>query len=185
MWKPVIHEVIIPHTHRSSLEGDQIPSLIRLPEEARADAPAPVVLLMTGLDGYRPDNSQRTHEIVSRGWGAVVCEIPGTADCPADAADPDSPDRLLSSVLDYIASRPELDSNKVVVWGLSAGGFYAIRAAHTHRARLVGAIAHGPGSHYFLDPEWLSRVNDHEYPFLSVPSVPFYSCISFGYVGQC
>lgn len=127
------------------------------------------MLLFTGLDGYRPDNSQRTHEIISRGWAAVVCEIPGTADCPADAADPDSPDRLLSSILDYMAGRPELDTNKVVVWGLSAGGFYAIRAAHTHRARLAGAIAHGPGSHYFLDPEWLSKVNDHEYPFLYVP----------------
>lgn len=165
-WKPAIHEVVIPHTHRSSLDGEHIPLLVRAPEDASANAPVPVVLLMTGLDGYRPDNSQRTHEIISRGWAAVVCEIPGTADCPADAADPDSPDRLLSSVLDYMAGRPELDSNKVVTWGLSAGGFYAIRAAHTHRARLVGAIAHGPGSHYFLDPNWLSRVNDHEYPFL-------------------
>lgn len=169
-WKPTITEVVIPHTHRSSIDGEQIPIYLRTPDEARADSPVPVVLLMTGLDGYRPDNSQRTHEIISRGWAAVVSEIPGTADCPADAADPDSPDRLLSSILDYITSKPELDGNKVVVWGLSAGGFYAIRAAHTHRARLAGAIAHGPGTHHFLDPEWLSKVNDHEYPFLLTPA---------------
>lgn len=120
---------------------------------------------MTGLDGYRPDNSQRTHEILARGWATVIVEIPGTADCPADPADPESPDRLWDSVLEYMASRPELDMGRVAVWGLSAGGFYAIRAAVTHRSRLVGCVAHGPGSHHFLGKEWLSRVNDHEYPF--------------------
>jgi dienelactone hydrolase len=120
---------------------------------------------MTGLDGYRPDNSQRTHEILDRGWATVIVEIPGTADCPADPADPESPDRLWESVLDYMASRPELDMSHIAVWGLSAGGFYAIRAACTHRHRLVGCVAHGPGSHHFLGKEWLSRVNDHEYPF--------------------
>lgn len=120
---------------------------------------------MTGLDGYRPDNSQRTHEIVNRGWAAVICEIPGTADSPADPADPASPDRLWDSVLDYMATRPELDMSRVAVWGLSAGGFYAIRAACMQRERLVGCVAHGPGSHHFLGKEWLSRVNDHEYPF--------------------
>jgi dienelactone hydrolase len=120
---------------------------------------------MTGLDGYRPDNSQRTHEILARGWATVIVEIPGTADCPADPADPESPDRLWDSVLEYMASRPELDMSHVAVWGLSAGGFYAIRAAATHRQRLVGCVAHGPGSHHFLGKEWLSRVNDHEYPF--------------------
>lgn len=169
-WKPTITEVAVPHTHRSSLDGESIPVYIRTPTEAAAGSPVPVVLLMTGLDGYRPDNSQRTQEIISRGWAAVVFEIPGTADCPADAADPDSPDRLLSSVLDYVSGRPDMNASKVVVWGLSAGGFYAIRAAHTHRARLAGCIAHGPGTHHFLNPEWLSKVNDHEYPFMLTPA---------------
>lgn len=156
---------MIPHTHAASNEGSDISLYIRLPEEASASNRVPVVLLMTGLDGYRPDNSQRTHEIIARGWGVVIVEIPGTADSPADPADPESPDRLWDSVLDWMATRPELDMSLVAAWGLSAGGFYAIRAACTHRARLAGSIAHGPGSHHFLGKEWLSRVNDHEYPF--------------------
>ncbi|KAL4975990.1 hypothetical protein BDW66DRAFT_151525 [Aspergillus desertorum] len=53
----------------------------------------------------------------------------------------------------------------IVLWGLSAAGFYAIRAAHTHRSDLAGCIAHGPGAHLFLSKMWLSRVEDHEYPF--------------------
>ncbi|EPS34488.1 hypothetical protein PDE_09452 [Penicillium oxalicum 114-2] len=165
LWKPALKEEVIPHTHAASNEGSNISLYIRLPEEASASNRVPVVLLMTGLDGYRPDNSQRTHEIIARGWGVVIVEIPGTADSPADPADPESPDRLWDSVLDWMATRPELDMSLVAAWGLSAGGFYAIRAACTHRARLAGSIAHGPGSHHFLGKEWLSRVNDHEYPF--------------------
>lgn len=165
LWKPQIDEVVIPHTRRAGRDGTQIPLYVRVPDEANAQHPVPVVLLMTGLDGYRPDNSQRSHEIINRGWATVICEIPGTADSPADPADPESPDRLWSSVLDYMAQRPEFDMTRVAAWGLSAGGFYAIRAACTLRDRLAGSVAHGPGSHYFLDQEWMSRVNDHEYPF--------------------
>ncbi|KAJ5281737.1 hypothetical protein N7478_007109 [Penicillium angulare] len=165
LWNPVINEVIIPHTRRSAKDGPSIPLYIRVPEEASADRPVPVILLMTGLDGYRPDNSQRTHEITNRGWATVICEIPGTADCPADPADPESADRLWTAVLEYMAQRPEFDMTRVAAWGLSAGGFYAIRAACTHRDFLAGSVAHGPGSHHFLSPEWLAKVNDHEYPF--------------------
>ncbi|KAJ5104621.1 hypothetical protein NUU61_001968 [Penicillium alfredii] len=171
LWKPHISEEVIAHTHSAGRDDSHIPLYVRIPEEASAQHPVPVVLLMTGLDGYRPDNSQRTHEIVNRGWATVICEIPGTADSPADPADPQSPDRLWSSVLDYMASRPEFDMSRVAAWGLSAGGFYAIRAACTHRDRLVGSVAHGPGSHHFLSAEWLSHANDHEYPFMLTPAL--------------
>jgi dipeptidyl aminopeptidase/acylaminoacyl peptidase len=170
-WKPAINEVVIPHKHRAGNDGASIPLLIRAPEHADASKPVPVVLLMTGLDGYRPDNSQRTHEIVGRGWATVICEIPGTADSPADPADPESPDRLWTSVLDYMETRPEFDMTKVAAWGLSAGGFYAIRAASMHKNRLLGCVAHGPGSHHFLDEKWLARIDDHEYPFLLVSPI--------------
>ncbi len=53
----------------------------------------------------------------------------------------------------------------VMVWGLSSGGYYAIRIAHTHKDQLIGSIAQGAGCHYFYDPEWLETVDGHEYPF--------------------
>ncbi|KAH8702102.1 conidial pigment biosynthesis protein Ayg1 [Talaromyces proteolyticus] len=170
-WSPAIKEVVIPHKHRAGLDGASIPLLVRVPEHASPSKPVPVVLIMTGLDGYRCDNSQRTHEIVGRGWATIICEIPGTADCPADPADPQSPDRLWNSVLEYMVSRREFDMQKVAAWGLSAGGYYAIRAGSTHGKHLLGCVAHGPGSHHFLSPEWLERIDDHEYPFLISPAM--------------
>lgn len=168
LWDLPMQETILTHTHRSGNDGRQFPIYVRLPQTPDNAGPVPVILIMTGLDGYRTDNSQRSHEITARGWATVIMEIPGTADCPADPADPESPDRLCDSVLEFIMTHSRLDAGRVVVWGLSAGGFYAIRAAHTHADRLFGAIAHGPGCHYFLDREWLSRVDNHEYPFTLV-----------------
>lgn len=130
----------------------------------------PTVILMTGLDGYRPDNTVRCNEFLARGWAVVVVEIPGTADCPADPTDPESPDRLWESLLQwmgtyqYRSGKKAFDMKRVMVWGLSAGGYYAVRIAHTHGHRLAGVVAQGAGVHYFYDEKWLEKVDGHEYP---------------------
>lgn len=165
-WSPPIEDVVITHKYRAGNDGENISLLVRVPQLADITNQVPVILLMTGLDGYRCDNSQRTHELVGRGWAVVICEIPGTADCPADPTDPESVDRLWNSVLEYMASRPEFNLKKIVAWGLSAGGYYAVRAASTHRNQFLGCVAHGPGTHHFLHESWLERIDDHEYPFM-------------------
>src|ERR1700712_3601589 len=42
----------------------------------------------------------------------------------------------------------------VVALGVSCSRYYAMRIAHTHKDRLVGAVAQGGGCHYMFDPEW-------------------------------
>ncbi|KAK3354478.1 Alpha/Beta hydrolase protein [Neurospora tetraspora] len=136
----------------------------------------PTVILMTGLDGYRPDNTVRCNEFLARGWAVVVVEIPGTADCPADPTDPESPDRLWESLLQwmgtyqYRSGKKAFDMKRVMVWGLSAGGYYAVRIAHTHGHRLAGVVAQGAGVHYFYDEKWLEKVDGHEYPAQLTPA---------------
>ena len=164
-WDRPVEEVDVPHTSRQGLDRESIPVYVRVPADASAEKPAPVVILMTGLDGYRPDNTVRCDEFLQRGWGSVVVEIPGTADCPADSADPTSPDRLWDSLLAWMAADGRFDMTHVMVWGLSSGGYYAIRIAHTHKDQLIGSIAQGAGCHYFYDREWLERADGHEYPF--------------------
>ncbi|KAF3352836.1 hypothetical protein VdG1_08657 [Verticillium dahliae VDG1] len=171
-WECPVEEVEIPHMHKQGRDRANIPVYVRLPRSLSSRRqPCPVVLLMTGLDGYRPDNTLRCDEFLSRGWGSVVVEIPGTADCPADSADPDSPDRLWSSVLDWMAADGRFDMGKVMVWGLSSGGYYAVRIAHTHKERLIGSIAQGAGCHYSFDEEWLDKADGHEYPFRLTPAM--------------
>ena len=130
-----------------------------------------LTLLSVGLDGHRPDNTVRSDEFLARGWASVIVDIPGTADCPADRRDASSPDRLWTSILDWMEKEGIFDMRKVMCWGLSAGGHNAIRAAHTHAKRLAGAVGQGAGTHHFFSRAWLEKAKDHEYPWTALPAL--------------
>jgi pimeloyl-ACP methyl ester carboxylesterase len=124
------------------------------------------VLILTGLDGYRTELAVWQPGFSATGVATAVVEIPGTGDSPAAANDPSSPDRLWSSVLDWVANtQPAIDKRRTVVWGFSTGGYYALRMAHTHADRLLGAVSLGGGADRMFDPAWLERVDQLEYPF--------------------
>lgn len=57
LWDVPIKEVMIPHTQATGEDGLQIPVYVRTPRGAKKETPVPVVLLITGLDGHRPDNA--------------------------------------------------------------------------------------------------------------------------------
>lgn len=158
-------EVTIPHKHGLEKEGKKIPFYYHLPPGTTEDNPVPLVIIFTGLDGYRTELAVWIEGWSQKGVGVIVLEIPGTGDSPADPSDPTSPDREWSSLLDWVDEQSEIDHKKVAIWAFSTGGFYAIRAAHTHAKRLAGVVALGGGCHYMFDPLWLSNVNTLEYPF--------------------
>lgn len=138
LWSCPIEDISIPFTAATTSDsGAEIPIYLRLPATASTStsAPAsakisgegvPVVLLLCGLDGHRPDNTTRSDEFLKRGWASVIVDIPGTADCPADRRDPRSAERLFGCVLEWIKDQPGLDEKRVVAWGLSAGGYNAV-----------------------------------------------------------
>jgi predicted dienelactone hydrolase len=159
------HEVLIPHAHGIEGEGKNVPVFHQLPDSATKEKPAPCVVIITGLDGYRSELIVWAEGWRRLGIAVVVVEIPGTGDSPAAPKDPKSPDRQFSSVLDWIDGQDKIDSKKICVWGFSTGGYYAIRLAYTHPERLAGSISLGGGTHHMFDPEWLSEVNHLEYPF--------------------
>lgn len=160
-----INEVEIPHAHRIENEGDVIPVNFLLPQAASPENPAPLVMIMTGLDGYRTELAVWQQGWLKKGVATLVVEIPGTGDSPAAKSDPTSPDRQWSSVLDWIDKQAQVNSRKVIVWGFSTGGYYALRIAHTHADRLLGSVSLGGGAHHMFDREWLEQVNKLEYPF--------------------
>jgi dienelactone hydrolase len=158
-----VSEVMIPHTHRKTNEGEFIPVYHLVPE---SDHPVPTVVIFTGLDGYRTELAVWMEGWRQVGVATIVLEIPGTGDCPAAANDPTSPDRLYSSLFDWIDTQTStLDNQSTVVWAFSTGGYYALRVAHTHKERVKGVVALGGGCHHMFDREWLDNVNHLEYPF--------------------
>lgn len=165
-----IREVQIPHLHRTQDEGSHIPVNILVPPSASAQHPAPLVLIMTGLDGYRTELAVWQRGFLDKGVATLVVEIPGTGDSPAAKRDPTSPDRQWTSVLDWVRDQTTttalgIDARKVVVWGFSTGGYYALRVAHTHADRILGSVSLGGGAHHMFDRAWLAHANQLEYPF--------------------
>ncbi|ORX94749.1 Alpha/Beta hydrolase protein [Clohesyomyces aquaticus] len=160
-----VFEIQVSHTHRLNTEGSTIPIYHLLPSTASKESPVPLVIIFTGLDGYRTELAVWMEGWRQVGVATVVLEIPGTGDCPAKPDDITSPDRLYSSLFDWIGQQSGIDQKKVAVWAFSTGGYYAIRVAHTHAAKLAGVVALGGGCHHMFDPAWLSKVNHLEYPF--------------------
>jgi acetyl esterase/lipase len=113
-------------------------------------------------------------------FAVLSFEIPGTGDCPASKSDPLSPDRIMSSVIDWVhanAPKYNFDVSKICARGISTGGYYAIRAAHTHADRLFAVVAQGGGSHRMFDAEWIADQDRMEYPYALTEALAF----KFGY----
>lgn len=158
-------EITIPHAHGTEIDGKEIQFYYHLPPGTTSNSPVPLVIILTGLDGYRTELAVWIEGWSRLGVATLILEIPGTGDSPAAPEDPTSPEREWSSLFDWIDQQPELDHSRRALWGFSTGGYYAIRMAHTHAKRLTGVVAHGGGVHHMFSREWLSHVNHLEYPF--------------------
>lgn len=151
-----------------------------MPPSAARDKAVPLLIILTGLDGYRTELAVWIEGWSKRNVATIVLEIPGTGDSPADPNDPTSPDRQWSSLFDWIDEQPEVDHSRKAVWSFSTGGYYGIRMAHTHASKLAGVVALGGGCHYMFSPEWLSKVNHLEYPFDLASTLAY----KYGYGGD-
>ena len=173
----------IPFNHVDLSAGDRdtgIQAYLRVPKGEKPAGGWPVLLFICGLDAYRTDHTPRTEEHVKRGFATLSFEIPGTGDCPAAPNDPTSPDRLMSSVMDWVAassSKYDFNLERVVARGISTGGYYAFRIAHTHAERLFAVVAQGGGSHHMFDAAWIHAQNQMEYPFALADALAY----KFGY----
>ncbi|KAI1288910.1 Alpha/Beta hydrolase protein [Xylaria venustula] len=171
-------EVLIPHTtHATNEDGRVLPAYYHLPAHASPESPAPLVIIFTGLDGYRTELAVWKDGWAELGVATLILEIPGTGDNPGAPSDPESPDRVWTSMFDWIGKQESIDHSKVVNWGFSTGGYYSIRLAHTHSDKLKGVVALGGGCHHMFDPEWLDAVDTLEYPFDLAQTL----CHKFGY----
>lgn len=181
---PPNSEIIITFKHASANEGEvpdaDIPAYLRIPD---GNVPAngwPVILFICGLDHYRTDFEQRSARHTKNGFACLIVEIPGTGDCPAAKGDPTSPERLWSSVFDWIDAnkgRYHFDTSKIIARGMSTGGYNAMRIAHTHANRLFAVVAQGGGSHHMFDPSWIKAQNHMEYPYALADAL----ALKFGY----
>ena len=177
--------VDVPFIHADAKSGDTavpLQTYLRMPAGEKPKDGWPVLLFICGLDAYKTDHTPRTQGHVDHGFATLSFEIPGTGDCPAAPNDPASPDRLMSSILDWVTANSTVygfNLSRIVARGISTGGYYAMRIAHTHADRLFAVVAQGGGCHYMFAPEWIHAQNQMEYPFALAEALAY----KFGYRG--
>jgi len=162
-WDPPLEVVHIP------FEGSEIIAYMRLPKNAKG--PVPLVIAVNGLDSRKEDLSESFSAILPFGVGFLAVDGPGTGQSPVKASP--TADRMLSRVIDYVQSRPEVDKTRLAVHGVSWGAYWAAKLSIVERARLKGASAQSPPVDTFFQKDFLmnSLLGNREYLFDQVPAL--------------
>jgi esterase FrsA len=123
----------------------------------------PVLLAWGGLDYYKEDAADLFAPLLDKGAAILTIDIPGTADAPVLASV--DAERMWNAAFAWIKTREDLDADRVVGWGLSTGGYWAAKVAHTHAEYFAGVVNHGGCAHFTFQPEWIEKAQFGTYPF--------------------
>ena len=122
-------------------DGSTIVGILRLP---RGTGPYPAVLMLSGLDSAKEELRTTEQLFLERGLATFSVDGPGQGEAEYDL--PARPDWEVpaAALIDALAAEPDIDPDRIGIWGVSLGGYYAPRAAAgEHRIKACIALA-GP-----------------------------------------
>jgi esterase FrsA len=153
---------------RIPFEGKTITGYLRLPKDAKK--PVPLILAISGLDSRKETVAESYAQILSQGVGFFAVDGPGTGQAPIKVSK--TADRMFATVLDYLGKRPEVDKNRIIVSGVSFGGYWAAKLAITEKSRLIGSVAQSPPVDEFFSERFLREgtMGNREYLFDLAPA---------------
>jgi len=162
-FDPPLEVVHIP------FEGKEIAGYLRLPKNP--SGPVPLVIAVNGLDSRKEDLTESFGAILPFGIAVLAVDGPGTGQAPIKVSE--TSERMLSKVIDYAQSRPEIDKNRIAMHGVSWGAYWATKMAIVERARLRGCSAQSPPVDRFFQKDFLmnSLLGNREYLFDQVPAL--------------
>jgi dienelactone hydrolase len=125
--RPRIEPVDVPY------EDTSLPALLVHPDpEVNGARPAPAMVFFDGFDVTKElQYGYGVADLAARGVGCLIVDGPGNGESVRFRNLPliAETERYASPVYDYLAGRPEFDSQRIGVMALSLGGYYAPRAA--------------------------------------------------------
>ena len=93
--------------------------------------------MINGTDSRKEDEVQGRDSLFRSRIGVVAVDMPGTGESPVKADV--GAERMFSRVLDYLATRPDVDSKRIVAWGVSYGGHWAASLAYLREGAACAA----------------------------------------------
>lgn len=153
-------------TVRIPFEGTELVAYLRIPT---SDKPIPLILGINGLDSRKEDVIAGADRYIANGVGVFSMDMPGTGQSPV-LIDVGS-ERVFSAALDYLATRKDIDADRIGIQGRSWSGYWAAVVAYLERNRIRGAAIHGVGIHGYYQPEWQEHaILSEEYLFDLFPA---------------
>ncbi len=143
-------------TFRDALALDTIPyEIVRIPfgnttlpgyfyKVDTSGKARPLLIVQTGFDGCHEELHPYAVEGVRRGYNVLTFEGPGQGEVIRIQQIPFRADweSVITPVVDYAVSRPDVDRDRIALWGISLGGYLAPRgAAYEHRLAALIADA--------------------------------------------
>jgi dipeptidyl aminopeptidase/acylaminoacyl peptidase len=120
------------------LEGATMVGVLRSPP---GTGRRPAVLLIPGLDSTKEEFRSTEKTFLDRGLATFSVDGPGQGEAEYDLpirGDWSAPGLAL---LDALAAQPEVDAERLAVWGVSLGGYYAPRVAAAAGDRIRACVA--------------------------------------------
>jgi dipeptidyl aminopeptidase/acylaminoacyl peptidase len=152
---------------RIPFEGKEIVGYLRMPKNSTG--PVPLILAINGLDSRKETVADGYAQILDRGVGFFAVDGPGTGQAPIKVSE--NAERMFSAAIDYLVQRPDVDKSRIIVAGVSFGGYWATKLAITEKARILGSVAQSPAVHeYFSAQRQYARQSNREYLFDYVPA---------------
>jgi pimeloyl-ACP methyl ester carboxylesterase len=119
-------------------EGSRLVGILRCPEGV---GPFPAVLLLPGLDSTKEELQSTEETFLDRGLATLSVDGPGQGEAEYDLpirGDWSAPAEALYAALSAL---PEVDENRLGVWGVSLGGYYSPRVAAALGERVKACVA--------------------------------------------
>jgi len=135
------HRYLDPNAERieAPLDRDRVVANLRRPQEARRP---PLVVLIPGLDSTKEEFFFLEQVYLDRGMATLSVDGPGQGETGLEL--PIRPDfeTGVAPLLDAIASRGDIDHDRMGAMGVSLGGYYAPRvAAFEPRVKAVAGLS--------------------------------------------
>lgn len=124
-----------------SYEGSTLAGILRKPQGV--DHP-PVVLMVMGLDSAKEEMGAYEKTFLDRGMATLAFDGPGQGEAEYEFPIRGDYEVPVAAMIDWLTSRKDIDAERIGLWGVSLGGYYAPRAAAREKRVKACVALSGP-----------------------------------------
>lgn len=119
-------------------EGSRLVGVVRIPT---GEGPHPVVLMIPGLDSTKEELGSTEQTFLDRGLATLTIDGPGQGEAEYDLPVRGDWAPVAEAVWEALDKEPDLDRERLGVWGVSLGGYYAPRVAAALGDRVSACVS--------------------------------------------